>query len=77
MVPIVQLIKEHIGLVRKLRRFSFPDTAQFVAGLSLCPELHANTIRIEVLQHFVAIACVGKAQPNRADFDGLVKKADG
>ncbi len=65
MVPIVQLIKEHVGLVRQLRRFSFPDTAQFIAGLSLCPELCANTIRIEVLQHLVAISCVGKAQPNR------------
>jgi hypothetical protein len=74
MIPIIQLVKEHIGLVRKLRKFSAVDTAQYVAALSLCPELHANTIRIEVLQHLVAIACVGKAQPNRDDLADWVGK---
>src|SRR6266404_1277938 len=74
MIPIVHLVKEHIGLVRKLRRFSFSDTAQLVAGLSLCPELHANTIRIEVLQHLVAISCVGRAQPSREDLVEWLRK---
>src|SRR5256885_1210506 len=74
MVPIVQLVKEHISLVRKLRRFSFSDAAQLVAGLSLCPEFHANTIRIEVLQHLVAISCVGRARPNREDLAEWLRK---
>lgn len=65
MVPIAQLIKEHEELVRQLRRYSFPDTAQIVAGLSLCPELCTKTVRIEVLQHLVAISCVGKERPTR------------
>ena len=72
--PISQMIKEHVKLVRKLRKYSFSDTAQIVAGLSLCPNLHANTIRIEVLQHLLAVACVGRAVPNRDDLVNWLAK---
>ena len=74
MVPIVELMKEHIRLVRQLRRFSFPDTAQIIAGLSLCPQLDANAIRIEVLQHLVAVSCVGKVKPERENLSEWLGK---
>ena len=67
MVPIAKLVQQHPELVAKLRRFSFPDAAQLVAGLSLCPELHANTIRLEVLQHLVAVSCQGRSISKRED----------
>ncbi len=67
MMPLIQLVKEHIKLVRTLRHFSFADAAQLTAGLSLWPGLHANTIRLELLQHLVVISCVGEMKPSRDD----------
>lgn len=73
MLPLAQLVEQHSGLVGKLRRFSFPEAAQLVAGLSLCPELHANTIRLEALQHLVAVSCKGHAKPERDDLAAWTK----
>src|ERR1035441_973041 len=67
MGPLAPLMTEHAGLLRKLARYSFPGTAKIVGGLALCPELYAHLIRIEVLQHFVAMACVGTRTANRED----------
>lgn len=67
MFPIKHLAEEHSALVAKLGRFSFSETAQLVATLSLRPEFHANTVRIEALQHLVAISCKGHAKPERDD----------
>src|SRR5258708_5901151 len=74
MIPIAQLVEEHADLVGKLRRFSFADAAQLVAGLSLYPELHANTIRIEVLQHLLAVSCKGRSLPDRDDLNDWAGK---
>jgi hypothetical protein len=67
MGPIAPLTEEHAGLLRKLQRFSFADTAKIVGGLAVCPELYSHLIRIEVLQHFVAMSCAGTRTPNRED----------
>src|SRR5207247_1696507 len=67
MVPVQDIIAAHPGLVQKLRRFSFPATAQFAGSLSLIPILHAQTIRIEILQHLVASCAEGRGTPERDD----------
>lgn len=69
MAPIARLIKEHPGLVAKLGAFDFPQAARLVAGLSLHPKFHANTIRIEVLEHLIAASCRKRA---KAELDDLV-----
>ena len=74
MIPLEQLLKEHSALVAKLRRFSFLDATRLVASLSLCPEFHANTVRIEALQHLVALSCTGHAKPERDDLAAWVKQ---
>lgn len=67
MVPVRGLIAAHPGLVQRLRRFTFPEAAQLAASLSLLPDLHAQTIRIEILQHLVASCAEGKRTPERDD----------
>jgi hypothetical protein len=67
MVPVRDIIAAHPGLVQKLRRFTFPEAAQLAASLSLLPDLHAQTIRIEMLQHLVASCAEGKRTPERDD----------
>jgi len=74
MFPIKHLAEGHSALVAKLGRFSFSETAQLVATLSLCPEFHANTVRIEALQHLVAISCKGNAKPEHDDLAGWIKQ---
>jgi len=63
MAPISELIALHPKLVSKLRRFSFPHAAQLVGALGLLPELHENTIRVEILAHLIAVGCEGNIQP--------------
>lgn len=57
----------HPGLVAKLRRFSHPVGAQLAAGLSLFPEFHAQTIRLEILHHLISVCCTGTKTPERDD----------
>ena len=61
------IIAAHPGLVKKLHRFSFRAAAQFAASLSLVPNLHAQTIRIEILQHLIATCAEGNRMPERDD----------
>lgn len=63
MVPVPELLLQHPKLVSKLQRFSFPHAAQLVGALGLLPELHENTIRVEVLAHLVAVSCEGDVPP--------------
>lgn len=65
MESISELAKSHHELVGKLRQFSFVPAAHMLAALSLCPELHSSTTRIEVLQHLAAVSCRGDARPKR------------
>lgn len=74
MIPIAQLLKEHSGLVAKLRRFDFPQAARLVAGLSLHPQFHANTIRIEVLEHLIAVSCQKRAEASLNDLIHWLEK---
>lgn len=67
METIAKLIEDHPELVEDLEAFSFPHTAKMIATLSLCPELLANTMRIELLQHLVAVSCKGNVNPQRED----------
>ncbi len=63
MAPVSELITQHPKLVSKLRRFSFPHAAQFVGALGLLPELHENTIQVEILAHLIAVCCEGDVRP--------------
>jgi len=67
MVPIGEIVAAYPGLAQELRRFSFPAAAQFASSLSLLPGLHAQTIRIEILQHLVATCAEGTKLPERDD----------
>ena len=73
MFPIRQLVKEHSELASKLARFSFLEAAQLAGGLSLLPNFHANTLRIEILQHLVAACCRGHSMSSRDDLARWVK----
>jgi hypothetical protein len=65
--PISSLISENPELCEQFHRFSRTKATQLIAALGVLPQFHANTIRIEVLTHFAAIACQGKVEPKRAD----------
>jgi hypothetical protein len=67
MAPIDQIVAAHPGLVAKLRRFSHPQAMRLAAALGLFPEIHAQTIRVEILQHLVATCCAGQREPERDD----------
>jgi hypothetical protein len=64
---VKELVAAHPGLVAKLRRFSYLEATRLAASLGLFPELHAQTIRIEMLQHLVATCCDGRREPQRDD----------
>ena len=51
MVPVSQLLEGHKELAAKLARFEFGAAAHLIAGLAIFPQLHANTIRLEILAH--------------------------
>ena len=67
MMAVRDIIEAHSGLVQKLRRFSILESTQFAASLSVLPDLHAQSIRIEMLQHLVACCAEGKRSPERDD----------
>ena len=64
MWPVSQLAEGHQALVARLARFEVGAAGKLVAALQLAPELHANTLRIEVLVHLVAFACKGRDIPD-------------
>ncbi len=57
------LVSRQTGLVRRLKKFSFPLVAQRLAGLLIRPEHQTATVRIEALIHVAAFACRGKQEP--------------
>lgn len=67
MGPVRKMIAAHPALVAKLRRFSNPIAVRLGAALSLFPEFHAQTIRLEILQHLIAVCCTGPRTPERDD----------
>jgi hypothetical protein len=70
MTNFSELAKDHTRLVTKLRRFAFSESACLAAALSLFPSYHANTVRIELLQHFIACCCDGKSVPELNQLKG-------
>jgi hypothetical protein len=74
MWPASDLIKGHAELVARLERFDFGAAAKLVAGLGACPELHANSVRVDVLVLLVAASCKGKAQPDGTNLVEWVAK---
>ena len=64
-VYIREMAARQGGLVRRLRRFSFPAVAARLAGLLTRAENHTATIRIEALLHLAALACRGKKKPGQ------------
>src|SRR5687768_2307441 len=59
---------------RRLAKFEFRATASLVAGLLVTPRLHANTLRIEVLQHLVCLYSRGKWDPAIHDLDECLNR---
>jgi hypothetical protein len=62
------LIRSHQKLLEALRDFDPERTLASIAGLLTVPEWQSSTLRLEVLQHFIAIAASGARKPKRADF---------
>jgi hypothetical protein len=67
MGPVSEIIAAHPNLVTKLRRFSHSTAIPLGAALSLFPEFHAQTIRLEILQHLIAVCCTGRRIAERDD----------
>ena len=63
MREIRSLVLRLAGLIRRLKKFSFPLVAQQLAGLLIRPENHTATARIEALIHVAAFACRGEQGP--------------
>lgn len=57
--------QEHAALVKEIRAFDQATCVTIVAGLLTFPQFHANTIRLEVLQHIIQRNAQGKNQPTR------------
>lgn len=74
MAPLSELRELHPQVCKSLRRFSFLETVRLVAALSVMPQFHANTLRLELLAHLAAVECQGKVIPNREDLLSLLKK---
>ena len=57
MLDIEQLAREYSALTRDLKKWDYFESAKLAGGLATIPELHANTLRIEMLAHLVALTC--------------------
>ncbi|MFT6862742.1 MAG: hypothetical protein ACJAVK_001301 [Akkermansiaceae bacterium] len=61
------LRESHEELCGEMKEFELGPTLRLIASLETFPELHANTIRIEVLLHLAVCSCEGSKQPELAD----------
>ena len=52
-----------VGLLSRLRKYSFPAVAALLSGLLTRPDNHTATARIEALLHVTALACRGRKKP--------------
>lgn len=59
--------KEVPKVVSELNNFNLRKTVALVAGLLVSPELHANTVRVEALQHLACLNCNGQRTPTLGD----------
>lgn len=58
-----QIEQAHPSLVRSIERFDGGQTMALVAGLLTVPAYHANTVRLEMLQHLVQRNALGERTP--------------
>jgi hypothetical protein len=61
-------------LVTELAAFDPQTSVSIVAGLLTYPQFHANTIRLEVLQHLVQRNATGKTRPTRNNVNRWLSK---
>lgn len=55
-----------IKLAERLDKFNKATTLAMLGGLLTDPDLHANTVRLEVLAHLVALRSIGTVRPTAA-----------
>lgn len=65
MIPIVDLVQQHRGLVNELARYDYASVAPLVGGFLTQPSFHANTLRLDALAQLACYACTGKRSADR------------
>jgi hypothetical protein len=61
------LCQAHGDLCGSLKNFEMGPAVRLISSMETFPELHANTIRIEILLHLAVCSCRGTKQPDAAD----------
>lgn len=61
---IAGLVRRNAGLARTLQKFSFPNVARLLAGLTTLPENQPADLRLTAMIHMAALFCIGDKEPS-------------
>lgn len=73
---IRKLCQTHEKLCESLQKFELQSSILLISSMETIPELHANTIRIEVLIHLAICSCSGTNRPSLEDLKYWVALVD-